>query len=128
MVGAGDLSENGGYLRIVESPPVPPIVEHGLGLAALCTVVFGLAMLMSNKDERDRERRWRSVFGAFFAAGVLAGFGLRLLAASTVGANIGRGLFLYYGVPTAGGLALWGALRADKLARRTVSESRRPPM
>ena len=122
----GDLSEQDGYLRIAEPPPVPSALENVIGLAALCAALVTLAVLMSSKDDRDRERRWRPVFGAFLTLGVVIGFGSRILTAQTVGANIGGGLFLLAAPWAALGLTLWGALRAYKLARLTVPDGRRP--
>ena len=124
----GDLYEPmGAALLLMEPPALPPAVEHGVGLGALCTVVVALAVLISNKEQRDRERRWRPVFGVLLlVVAPMVGYGWRVATARELGANIGAGLFLIYGLPIGGVFALWAALRAETLARVTTSE-RRPP-
>lgn len=125
----GDLYEPmGAALLLTEPPALPPAVEHGVGLVALCTVVVALGVLASNKEQRDRERRWRAVFVALLLiVAPMAGFGWRVATARELGGNIGAGLFLIYGLPVGGVVTLWAALRAESLVRVTVPDQSSPP-
>ena len=120
----GDFYEPmGGVLLLMEPPALPPIVEDCVGLAAVSTVVVALVVLISNKDQRDRERRWRQVFGVLLlVVAPMVGYGWRVATARELGANFGAGAFLVYGLPIAGAFALWAALRAESLVRVTVPE------
>lgn len=107
---------------------MPAALEHGIGAVALCTAAIALVALISNKEEQERERRWRPVFGIFLLVGApMLGYGYRVLTARDLGGNIGAGLFLILGLPLGVVMLLWATLRAINLARLTVPESSDPP-
>jgi len=124
----GDLYEPVGAKLLLEGPGGPSALEHGVGVIGLCTTLVSLVALISNREQRERERRWRPVFGVFLAVGApMLGFGVRVAVAPSLGGNIGAGLFLIFGLPIGALVTLWAALRADSLVTQTVPERMRPP-
>ena len=125
---AGDISYPVvGYARLVHRRSMPAALEHGIGGVALCTAAIALVLLISNEEEKERERRWRPVFLVFLLVGApMFGYGYRVLTARDLGGNIGAGLFLILGLPTGGVTLLWATLRAVNLARLTVPDSSDP--
>ncbi|MEU9114341.1 hypothetical protein AB0D04_21775 [Streptomyces sp. NPDC048483] len=108
----------------VEPLDLPPGLDTALGVAALL-LAGGAAALLARATRRGTfARHWWQVLTPLIIAGLLAGYGVRVLTAGVVGANIGAGLMAMAGGPVLAGLALWAAGRGLWLARREVRLSR----
>jgi hypothetical protein len=87
-----------------------------IGVAGLLVAGAGAALLVRGSRRGTLDRRWWGVLGPLVVAGVIAGVGWRILTAGVIGANIGAGLMIMFGVPLLGGLLLWALGRAVWLA------------
>lgn len=85
--------------RILAPPPVPPAVEHVAGVAAVLLLVV---------------------------AGVLLGAIGRVASAATIGANIGGGIAIVFGLPLVGVLVLTAVVVLVRAAVRGIGENGNP--
>ncbi len=94
----GDLSEPLGSDHFVRTPGWLESNGTMIGRSALAIGAAGLVWLLSPIGRRGLERQ--TVLGALplVALGVFVGFTYRVFTAATIGANIGAGLLLLFGV------------------------------
>lgn len=90
----GDLSEPGGYQRILTPPELGARAAHGVAVVTVGVLVAGTVAVVA--AWRDRTLDWRDGRAALplLAAGVLGAVGGRVLTAASYGANIGGGMVL----------------------------------
>lgn len=110
----GDLSSEGfdeeelDYL--FRAPAVPRTVELLAGVAALAVLVVSALVIGRALHLGHLRRPWLGTVVPLCAAGVVLGFGGRALTAGGIGANIGGGLFILFGLPLAGVLVAAAAI------------------
>ncbi|MGH3738376.1 MAG: hypothetical protein ACRDT6_22635 [Micromonosporaceae bacterium] len=80
-------------------------LEPVLGALGLTVVLLTGAWLVRRAHRFDQ--RWWLVWCALLLAGLVVGFGWRVVTAASIGANIGAGLVLLFGTPFLGVLLLW---------------------
>lgn len=113
----GDLSfdtDTPDYL--VRPLPLSAQQETAAGMTALAVGSAAVAVLL----RRGSVLRWpaaRLPLAALVVAGVLAGFGWRVVTYGGVGVNIGGGLYLWFVAPLVVALTGWGLGRGARLAR-----------
>ena len=90
----GDVSEPGGYERILPAPELPRPVELGMSVVGASVVLAILALLWTSSQRRPLHKHSREIVLTLTVLGVgTAGAG-RILSSSTYGANIGGGMIL----------------------------------
>ncbi|MGH3762202.1 hypothetical protein [Actinophytocola sp.] len=77
------------------------ILELLLGFLALGVVVLVLPPMIRAIRHGRADRRWWVVLSAAAWGSVLVGLTLRVVTAETIGANIGAGLMVWFGLPLA---------------------------
>jgi hypothetical protein len=112
----GDLSSPGGDDYAVRPLDVSPAVERGIGVAAVAIVVSALVVAVS-AGGWTRVRRWARPVLALAAAGVIVGWGWRVVTAGVIGANIGAGLVVLFGGPVVAVLVVGAAVDGGRLRR-----------
>ena len=85
-------------------------------VASLLTTVAGVALWRRGALRRDR--RWFGVLFPLLVIGVLAAVGWRIVTAGVIGANIGAGFVIIFGVPLAAVVIMWAVVRSIWLATR----------
>ena len=110
--------------RMYSAPEVTRPVELVLGIVATGGLVAGLGFLIP-RTRNSPERAWWPVFGALGVVGFMLAFGFRVVTARVGGANIGGGLFLMFGLPMIGVIALWALVRAWNLSAPPARDHRR---
>jgi hypothetical protein len=88
------------------------------GIVALCGLAASTLRLMHAVRQRLLRREWLIVVGQLAAVGAAVAAGYRVATAGVIGANIGWGLCVLFGVPLCIGLVVWAALVARKLIAR----------
>jgi hypothetical protein len=89
---------------------IDPEVERVVGIGSTLLAVVSAVVLLGFRRRFDR--RWWSVLIPVLAAGVLIGSGWRVLTAGVIGANIGAGMMLLFGVPLIAALLIWAVGRS----------------
>ena len=84
---------------MLEAPDVAPWVEATTGLTALLVVVGAVVVLVVTSRSRPLDRGWWLVLMALCSAGAITAAGGRVMTAGVIGANIGGGMFILFGVP-----------------------------
>jgi hypothetical protein len=87
------------------------------GLAALFVILAATLLLLFAVRQRSLRTQWLSIVGPLAGVGAIIAVGYRVATAGVIGANMGYGFFLMFGVPICIGLLIWAALVATKLAR-----------
>lgn len=99
--------------------------ERVVGIIATVVAVVGLGLLVSSHDRlRSRPSSWELAVGALIAAEVASVYIYRVVTAGVIGANIGAGLMLMFGVPIVGYMLAWTLERVDSrvvVSGRTLS-------
>ncbi len=117
--GVGDLSEDRtGLDYMMRAPDVAPGVVTVSGLVATAAVVVALAVLGRAFYRLRVDRAWLATPVLLAAAGALVAFGGRILTAGVIGANIGGGLFVLFGLPIAGAWVVAAGANAWSVCRR----------
>ncbi|MBB1243288.1 hypothetical protein GL263_06875 [Streptomyces durbertensis] len=95
-------------------PPleIPPAVESTLGPLALVGTVVTAVLLARWTSQRVLDPVWWSVTGPLLGAGLALALVHRVVTAEVIGANIGAGLAILFGLPCAALLTLVGLGRA----------------
>ncbi|MFD0315622.1 hypothetical protein [Streptomyces flavalbus] len=87
-----------------------------LGAAALLVGGLAAALLVRASRAGRLDVRWWQVLGPLMVTGVVVGVGYRVLTAGVIGANIGAGLTMLFGVPVVASLVAWSLVRGVWLA------------
>lgn len=93
----GDLSEPGGYQRIVAPPELSERAALSTAVVSVAVLVASTTVVVAAWRDGQLDRRDGRAALPVLAAGVLAAVGARVLTAETVGANIGGGMVLLAG-------------------------------
>ncbi len=64
------------------------------------------------------DARWWSVLVPLMAAGFITGAGWRVMSAGVIGANIGAGIVVLFGVPLVAALLVWAVARSIYIVHR----------
>ncbi|ADP79347.1 hypothetical protein [Pseudofrankia inefficax] len=103
---------------------IPPGRMTALGIAALLLMAAITALLLHEARRGTADRRLWQVVCPLVGVGVVFGFGYHVATAGVIGANIGYGLVVFFGVPLVAALILVAAARAwalrAKATRRTL--------
>lgn len=124
----GDLTHPAARQLAAEGVPLdyyirPPGLSTGqqtaIGVTALLVTAATAAVMISSLVRRTAPvTLWLMVLLPLTAAGVIVGFTWRVWTAGSVGANIGAGLMLLFGLPMAGGMLLLAGLAGVGIAKR----------
>lgn len=104
--------------HMVDPLPLGPTAELVLGIVACVVAAGAAALLIRATMSRRLEPRWWIVLGPLVVAGVVVGLGWRVITAGGIGANIGGGLTLLFGLPFVAVLLIVAAVNALALRRR----------
>jgi hypothetical protein len=91
---------------------VSPAAERAAGGGAVLAAIVAAAWLTRASLRHEFDLRWWSVLGPLLAAGILAGFGWRVLTARMDGANIGAGCVILSVGPAVAALLGWAVTRS----------------
>ena len=99
----GDLSEKGyDHLDYMVRPvPVPPVLEGVLGGFAAVVVAASLVVLGVGRVRGSVPRSIDATVAPLCVAGVIVGWGWRVVTAGVIGANIGGGMVMLLVLPVA---------------------------
>ncbi|MEU8261579.1 hypothetical protein AB0C02_13285 [Micromonospora sp. NPDC048999] len=124
---ARQLAAEGVELDYVIRPlSLGPVGDRIVGLLACIGALGALAWLMWATPSRRLDSRWWWVLLPLVVAGVLVGFGWRVLTSGALSANIGAGLTVIFGGPLLAALLLAAAVAAVhmRLVRMRRNSSR----
>lgn len=97
---------------VIRPFPISPAAERAAGTGAVLAVIVAAAWLTWASLRHGFDLRWWSVLGPLLLAGILAGFGWRVLTARMDGANIGAGCLILSGGPVVAALLGWAVTRS----------------
>jgi hypothetical protein len=97
---------------VIRPFPVSPAAERAAGRAAVLAAIVAATWLTWASLRHDFDLRWWSVLGPLLPAGILAGFGWRVLTARMDGANIGAGCVIMSVGPAVAALLGWAVTRS----------------
>lgn len=109
-VGPAAVSNPDDYDYMVRGPEISPWVENVVGGTALVLVVLAVLGLAAEARRGRWDGRWWMPAGAAVAAGVIVGLTARVVTAPVIGANIGGGMMILFGLPLAFGLLVGSAV------------------
>ena len=102
-----------GYPGWVIRPfPVSPAAERAVGRGSVLVAIAAATWLAWASLRHDFDLRWWSVLGPLLPAGILAGFGWRMLTARVPGGNFGAGCAIIFVGPVVAGLLGWAVTRS----------------
>jgi hypothetical protein len=102
-----------GYPGWVIRPfPVSPAAERAAGRGSVLAAIVAATWLTWASVRHEFDLRWWSVLGPLLPAGVLAGFGWRVLTARVAGGNVGAGCVIMFVCPVVAGLLGWAVTRS----------------
>ena len=97
---------------VIRAFPVSPAAERAAGRGAVLAAIVAASWLTWASLRHDFDLRWWSVLGPLLPAGILAGFGWRVLTARMDGANIGAGCVILSVGPAVAALLGWAVTRS----------------
>ncbi|AUH39094.1 hypothetical protein CXR04_01450 [Streptomyces sp. CMB-StM0423] len=103
------------YMR---PPELPPGLEPALGISGMAVAVVCAVVLVVGTWLEWFDLRWWQVIGPLVLAGIGTGYGWRILTAGGIGANIGAGAVMLFGVPTLFATLVWALVRSILLVRQ----------
>ena len=92
--------------------PVSPAAERAAGRGSVLAAIVAAGWLTWASLRHGFDLRWWSVLGPLLPAGILAGFGWRVLTARMDGANIGAGCVILSVGPAVAALLGWAVTRS----------------
>ena len=101
----------------MRAPKVPAWLTPTFGAASVVLVTTGLTALVVATRRQTIDDGWLGVVLALMIAGVLLAWIGRVGTAGVVGANIGGGLALSFGLPLCGVLIGWAIFRFRRILR-----------
>ena len=93
-------------------------VEHAAGRASVLLAAAMLLLLVWFTVRHLFDARWWSVLVPLMAAGFITGAGWRVMSAGVIGANIGAGIVVLFGVPLVAALLVWAVARSIYIVHR----------
>jgi hypothetical protein len=116
----GDLSSvpaaNADY--VMRPPPWSARSVRTAGIVALFVILAATLLWLFAVRQRSLREQWLGIVGPLAGVGAIIAVGYRVATAGVIGANIGYGFFLMFGVPICIGLLIWAARVAKKVARQ----------
>ncbi|MFF0724429.1 hypothetical protein [Streptomyces sp. NPDC004134] len=106
------------YMR---PPELPPGLEPALGISGMTVAVVCAVVLVAATALEWFDWRWWQVIGPLVLAGIGTGYGWRILTAGGIGANIGAGFVMLFGVPALFATLVWALVRSFLLVRQARS-------
>jgi hypothetical protein len=103
------------YTYSYQAPDIDPRLAALAGRLAVVVALVAAGPAAVLIAARGARKRWMMVLLAVVVAGIIAGWGERTLTAPTIGANIGAGMVLTFGVPLILGLVGWSLWVGAKL-------------
>jgi hypothetical protein len=103
----GLLPQNADYAA--HPPGWSPSAVRVAGIGALCVGIVALAWLGFAVSKSLLRREWLGVVGLLAASASVLAVGYRIATAAVIGANIGVGFFMMFGLPLCVGLWIWAA-------------------
>jgi hypothetical protein len=100
------------------APRLPPAVSNASGLLATVVVVVCAALLARERIRGRITAGWLATPVLLCTAGAVLAFGGRAMTAGGIGANIGAGLFVLFGLPAVLGLVVAATANAWRERRR----------
>jgi hypothetical protein len=97
---------------VIRPFPISPAAERAAGRGAVLAAIVAATWLTWASLRHEFDLRWWSVLGPLLLAGILAGFGWRVLTARMDGANIGAGCLILSGGPVVAALLGWAVTRS----------------
>lgn len=97
---------------VIRPFPVSPAAERAAGRGAVLAAIVAAAWLTWASLRHEFDLRWWSVLGPLVPAGILAGFGWRVLTARMDGANIGAGCVILTVGPAMAAVLGWAVTRS----------------
>jgi len=97
-------------------------VERAAGIGSTALVVVALLVLVWATRRHRLDVRWWMVLIPLLAAGLIVGFGWRVMTAGVIGANIGAGFAVLLGGPAVAVLLIWAAGYSIRLLHRRRTE------
>jgi hypothetical protein len=100
------------YGYVIRPFPVSPAAERAAGRGSVLTAIVAAAWLTWASLRHGFDLRWWSVLGPLLLAGIVVGFGWRVLTARVAGGNIGAGCLILSGGPVVAALLGWAVTRS----------------
>ena len=97
---------------VIRPFPISPAAERAAGRGAVLAAIVAATWLTWASLRHRFDLRWWSVLGPLLLAGIVAGFGWRVLTARMDGANIGAGCLILSGAPVVAALLGWVVTRS----------------
>jgi hypothetical protein len=97
---------------VIRPFPISLAAERAAGTGAVLAAIVAATWLTWASLRHGFDLRWWSVLGPLLLAGILAGFGWRVLTARMDGANIGAGCLILSGGPVVAALLGWAVTRS----------------
>ena len=104
--------------HMVEPLPLGSTAELMIGIVACLVAAGAAAWLIRETLARRLDPRWWIVLGPLVAAGAVVVFDWRMITAGGIGANVGGGLTLLFGLPVVAVLLIVAAVNTLALRRR----------
>ena len=115
---SGDLSEGVHDPDYMVRPlPLSRVAETAIGTTAAAIALAALVVVVRSARRHEVDRRWLAVLGPLVAAGVVCGFGWRVVTAGVIGANIGGGMVMLFAPWVVLGLVIAAAVQGYGLCR-----------
>mgnify|MGYP007089165819 CR=1 FL=1 len=122
-VGSAAVSNPDDYDYMVRGPEISDGIENLVGGASLVLLVLAVLGLAIEARRGRWDGPWWLPVGAAVAAGVIVGLTARVVTAPVIGANIGGGMMILFGLPLAFGLLVGSAMWSVRILVPTSVES-----
>jgi len=115
----GDLSEttSGRLTYVINAPSVPPGWARAIGIGSVVVYSVAAAATVHASVAGTWDPGWRWVITMVTGAGMIVGYGWRVLTAGVAGANQGAGVIVLLGIPIVLALLSSAAIRSYRLGR-----------
>jgi hypothetical protein len=104
---------------VVEPLDLGPGTERAAGIISTTLAVIALLILVLAWRRRQLDPRWWIALAPLLTAGVIVGYGWRVMTAGVIGANIGAGLVVVFCCPLVAVLLVWALAYSVYLWRRS---------